>query len=149
MRRESPDEVCGRLAAAQHGVISLEQSRAAGLLDKARWSRVGNGHWERVLPGVFRLRGAPESWHQKAMALLLWAGPESALSHRSAAFLWGIEGFYPVDWQISVTGKPHKPDGENWIRLHCGRVLGKWDVCVKKGFRVTRPERTLLDLSEI
>ncbi|MGA9524949.1 MAG: hypothetical protein WBV82_26055 [Myxococcaceae bacterium] len=81
--------------------------------------------------------------------MLLWAGPDAAVSHRSAAALWGLDGFYPVDWQFSVSGTPNKPEGADWFTLHCGRELGRWDVCVKKRIRVTRPERTLLDLSEL
>lgn len=52
------------------------------------------------------------------MAMLLWAGPEAALSHRSAATLWGLEGFPPVHWAISVTGTPKLPRGVAWFSVH-------------------------------
>ncbi len=149
MRRDTADGRCGRVAAAQYGVLSVEQSEAEGLSRGARRKRLEDGAWVRVLPSVFRLGGAPESWHQKLMSVLLWAGPEAAVSHRSAAALWALNGFYPVHHEFSVTGTPNKPEGAEWFTLHCGRELGRWDVCVKKRIRVTRPERTLLDLSEL
>jgi hypothetical protein len=35
----------------------------------------------------------PETWRGRLLAALLWAGPEAFVSHRSAAALYGLDGF--------------------------------------------------------
>jgi hypothetical protein len=57
--------------------------------------RLPSGDWQRVHPGVYRMRGAPPSHDQKVMAGWLWAGPEAAVSHRSAAALWKLDSVEP------------------------------------------------------
>src|SRR5688572_3377980 len=87
------DEVCGRIADAQHGLITHRQAQASGLSDTSIRYRVNRGRWRRDLPGVYRIAGAPASVAQRLCAAQLWSGEGSAVSHGAAAHLWGFEGF--------------------------------------------------------
>ncbi len=57
--------------------------------------RLAAGLWIRVFPGVYRIAGAPRSWEQHAMAVVLWAGPAAVICGRAAAYLWRLDGFGP------------------------------------------------------
>src|SRR5256714_7015750 len=91
-KEAQPSEELGRLIARQRGVLSRSQALEAGLGRGAIQHRLDSGEWQRLHPGVYRMRGAPPSWEQRLMAATLWAGPESAVSHRSAAALWKLDG---------------------------------------------------------
>src|SRR5207253_8569392 len=53
---------------------------------KQRWVR--ERRIVSVQPSVFRIIGAPETWHQSLLAAQLAVG--GVVSHRSAAELWGL-----------------------------------------------------------
>jgi predicted transcriptional regulator of viral defense system len=101
-----PVERAAAHAAAQHGHITSEQCRSCGLSSSAVRRLVTRRAWERVAPGVYRIVGAPPTWHGRALAAVLAAGPESLASHRTAAHLWGLEGFGPPG-RIEVTVRRH------------------------------------------
>ena len=48
-----PDARIARLAARQHGVVSIKQLREAGLSDAAVSRRVAGGHLHRIHRGVY------------------------------------------------------------------------------------------------
>jgi very-short-patch-repair endonuclease len=83
------------------------------------------------------------------MAAVLAAGPDSFLSHRTAAALWGIRrgrtrtgtGF------IDVTVEDHRRPRSDGVRLHRVRVLAAEDRAQRDGIPVTSPIRTLIDLA--
>jgi hypothetical protein len=70
-------------------------------------------------------------------------GPDAALSHRSAAELWGL--LEPRSGEIDVTVVGRNPGVRGGIRRHRSRTLSPGDVRTKRGIRVTSPARTVLD----
>src|SRR5262249_9693064 len=90
------------LAARQHALVTRRQAIAAGLTADAVARRVRAGLWVVAAPGVSRLAGAPRSWPQRALAAVLSAGPGAVASHRTAAHLWGLDGF-AAPGRIDVT----------------------------------------------
>lgn len=140
------EEECNRLAARQHGVISLDQARSMGLSKDAVYYRVRRGRWERVLPRVFRLGGAPESWRQWLMAALMWSGPRAAVTHRAAAELLGFDDFSRGLVEITLPVKLHSPCPR--VIVHFG-YFQRRDIAVVQGIRVTTPARTILDLAAV
>ena len=78
------------------------------------------------------------------MAAVLACGPGAALSHRSAAALWGL-GRTPET--IDVTARTdHRVNG---VRVHRSRTLTPGDVTHHYGIPVTTPQRTLRDLRRV
>jgi hypothetical protein len=113
----------GRLIAKQQGVLSRSQALEAGLGRGAIQHRLDSGEWQRLHPGVYRMRGASPSWEQKLMAATLWAGPESAVSHRSAAALWKLDGI-DADGLVEITtARSRNPDVPQGITLHRTKLL--------------------------
>lgn len=76
------------------------------------------------------------------MAAVLACGPEALLSHRSAAWLWGIWRYGPHP--LAVTGpQPRKPRPP--IQLHRSAILTEADRAIEESIPVTALPRTLLD----
>jgi Transcriptional regulator, AbiEi antitoxin len=77
------------LARGQHGVVTRTQLVELGFSPEAVKHRVRRGRLHPVWRGVYAV-GRPElTRHGFFMAAVLACGPEAALSHASAAALWG------------------------------------------------------------
>lgn len=126
-------------AALQAGCFTRSQARRAGIADDRQRRLIGDRRWKVVTGSV--IRGAdltPEPW-MRAHAAALASGRHRAVSHTTAAALWG----WPIDHALHVT----RPGG----RVHPGIVehrlaLGPGDVIQAHGVRVTTLLRTLTDL---
>ncbi|MCW3037129.1 MAG: hypothetical protein JWM17_2441 [Actinobacteria bacterium] len=80
-------------ATRQHGVISAAELRRFGLTEKAiRW-RVETGILQPLFVGVFLVGGSPRTWEQRITAAVRWGGDGAVASYKSAAALWGFDGF--------------------------------------------------------
>ncbi|MFP5353135.1 MAG: type IV toxin-antitoxin system AbiEi family antitoxin domain-containing protein [Actinomycetota bacterium] len=86
------EAVYGALAAEQYGLVTSRQLASLGLSRSAVSRRIKAGVLIPVLPGVWRLCGVPRSWHQRAMAVFLWAGENSAIAGLAAAALHQLDG---------------------------------------------------------
>jgi hypothetical protein len=128
-----------------------------GLVDRATLDRLGfhtaadrhrlvrDGRLTRVLPGVWRIDGSPDSWRQRLVAGLLLLGPASCISHDAASAqhrfdrspIGAVEFTVPRQRRTSYPG----------IRIHTTRHLGRLDVVMIDGLRTTSATRTVIDLA--
>lgn len=129
------------LARVQHGLITTAQAiKHLGPSRKARW--VSEQRLLSVQPGVFRLAGAPETWHQALHAAALAA--EATVSHRSAAELWGL--IQPAGYIDVSVRPPRKPVLRPPAILHRIGDLHPGLAVEREGMWVTDPLRTIVDL---
>jgi very-short-patch-repair endonuclease len=134
---------CLRLAAQQQGVVRRNQ--VLEHLSVSQLRRVLKaGVWVPVLPRVYRVEGAPESWRQKLSAISLWAGKNYAFSHGTAAALLGFRRFAEGPLDVSVTRNVGAPAG---VVVHRVDRLTDKDIDTSGDFIVTNATRTLFDLS--
>jgi predicted transcriptional regulator of viral defense system len=90
MRQErAPDEVIGRIAARQHGVVTQAQLLASGLSPSGISRRVAAGRLTRIHRGVYAVGHPGLSQHGRWVAAVLACGEGAVLSHRSAAACGG------------------------------------------------------------
>ena len=143
----SPDELCALTASTQYGLLSAPQAHAAGLSKHGISFRVRTARWVRLLPEVFLINGAPDSWHRQAMAACLWARDMVAVSHRAAARLWGLRGFGSAPVEISAYGN-HRSDDLGFRTHRVSRHLVSEIVAIDS-LPVTSVRRTLLDVAGI
>lgn len=139
-----PDQRLARIAAEQFGIITRAQALDCGLTPGQIRYRITTGKWSEILPGIYRVAGAPESWHQLLFAAQKWAGPSSAVSGRSAAVLWELNGFARDTIEVTTTRRMPAPC--SWLTLHIAS-LTPGDTRTREGIVVTSPERTLFDLA--
>ena len=137
------------LAARQHSVITAAQCRGLGLSRDAVHRLVRRGLWEVVGPGVYRVCGTPLTWQSRAMAAALAAGPEALVSHRSAAHLWGLDGF-GAPGRIEVIVRRHsRPRRRTGVMVHETNAFDTAGATTRWGVPVTSPARTLLDVAAV
>src|SRR3954468_1188656 len=119
----TPDREVARIAAGQHGVVSLEQLREAGLREEQIRSRVRRGRLHRVHHGVYAVGHARLALRGRLWAVVLATG--GPLSHRTAAALWDL-----LPWHSGpLHGSPlHRADSAPGIRVHRSRTLTLDDI---------------------
>jgi len=145
-QRANPDLQAARIAERQHGVASVAQLRAAGLdKDKVK-RRVQAGRLHAIHRGVYAVGHRGLSQEGRWMAAVLAGGRGAALSHRSAASLWGLLPARTADRiDVAVPGSGGKRRRAG-IRAHRLETLTLTDVTRRHGIPVTTPRRTIYDL---
>jgi hypothetical protein len=135
------------LAERQHGVVEYAQLIQLGVSEDmiTWWSR--DGRLVQVHRGVYAVGHANLSVHGRFLAAVLACGPKAALSHESAAVLWGLR--HPRGPRIDVTvPTPGGRAGRRVVVVHRSLVR-PGEITIRDGIRVTTPARTLLDLAGI
>ena len=130
----------------QHGVLSVDQARAAGLTAKAQRAAVARGELTMLLPTVLALAGGRSSWLQKLHAGTLALRGCGWVSHRAAAQLHGLDRFVAdaVEFTVERSGRRRL---EGLGRVHTTERLGRLDLVTVGGLRCTSATRTILDLA--
>jgi very-short-patch-repair endonuclease/predicted transcriptional regulator of viral defense system len=144
VRRDLPRRIA-RIQRGQNGAISGDQMRAAGISRGAIRARMARGRLVRVFRDVYAA-GDPELMPLvRSAAALLAIGEDSALSHRSAASVWGLAHADPFTVDVTVAGR--KLGTRDGIRVHCVRSLHRDDTSTHENLRLTSPARTLIDFA--
>lgn len=128
-------------------MLSRGQALGLGLSQDAVYRCGLSGIWVPVLPGVYRVGGAPPSWHQRVMAACLWAGEGCAASHGTAGALWALDGFEPGVVEISSSGDVRARGLD--VIVHRSQWLRSTDLTKIGPIPVTTPARTLMDLGAV
>lgn len=134
-----------RIAARQHGVVTLAQLREVGIARDGAQRRAAEGSLHRVHRGVYAVGHGRLTFEGRCMAALLACGPRVVLSHSSAAAVWRILSppTGPIELSIPTTNGKRQREG---IRIHRVGSLRESDLTIRRGFRLTRPSRTLRDV---
>jgi hypothetical protein len=134
----------------QHGVITLVQARRAGLSDQQVRRKAASGHWERLVPGVYRLAGSSQTYAQRVMAACLAGGAGAVASHHSAARLLGVATSARRDDLVEITvARGRSTDAAAQLAgvVHHARHLDNRDRAHVDGIPVTKPARLLVDMA--
>src|SRR5690348_9461279 len=132
------------LAAKQHGVVARRQLLELGLSAQSIQHRVTRGRLHRIHRGVYAVGRSALDQEGHWIAAVLACGRGAALSHKSAAALWGI-GPSPTIVEVTIpVASPRRCDG---IRVHRRPNLLANHVTVHDAISVTKPVRTAIDLA--
>jgi very-short-patch-repair endonuclease len=137
------DEAVVALARRQHGVVSVEQLRRAGLGPRAISGRVSRGWLRRIHKGVY-LVGALETELTAPAAGLLAVGA-GAISHRTAAAIWGLVPTRPAD-PVHVTLLNANRRSRPGLTIHHHELPAN-EIRRRYGLRLTSSARTIRDLA--
>jgi very-short-patch-repair endonuclease len=141
------DAVIAGIAESQFGVFSRAQASAAGLSEESMSRRAMGGSWERVFPSVYRLPGTTRTGRQRAMAAVLWAGDDAAISHTTAARLLHLDGTRSVALHITVP-RCHGLR-RNDLVVHRTGSSARSDLVSVDGIRCTSATRTIIDCAAL
>jgi hypothetical protein len=128
--------------ASRRGLISVDTLRELGLTRQAIAARCRAHALVRVFHGVYFVGHAEHTLVARAEAAVLACGDRAALSHDSAAALWGLRK-WPKIPEIS-SAIQHKRPG---IRTHRTVTLTRGDVTYRQGIRVTTIARAIADIA--
>jgi hypothetical protein len=142
-----PDLSAWDIARVQHDVLSRHQLRELGFTHSDIAHREREGRLWRRYRDVFAVGRAQLTREGEWMAAVLACGDGAALSHMSAAELWGIwEGVRPRWPHVSVAGRAGRKRRRG-IVVHRPASLGPNDLTERDAIVVTTLERTLIDLA--
>lgn len=134
-------------AQGQRGVITSDELDTFDIKWPAiKWAAT-SGRLVRMFKRAYRFSSVSPEWEQPALAATMLAGDGSALSHSTAAILWGLNGFGSAEAlpiHLSVGGRQRKHLSEG-IVVH--RPCVSFDVYRIRGLPVTRLARTIVDIA--
>ena len=136
-----------RLAAAHHGIFTLEHARSVGFTDHEIKQRRSFGSWIRVYECAYRIAGAPVLWRGDLLAACWAGGFRAHASHRSAAALWKLPGGSRVF--AEVTCPRWRRARHAGLFVHETKASDPRDVVLVESIPVSTPSRTLLDLGAV
>ena len=139
------DRAIGEVAGRQHGVLSRRQLADLGLGRGAIQHRLDRGRLLPLLRGVYAVGHLALTRESRWMAAALAGGARAALSHGSAAALWGLRPAGSRRADVTVpTWRRSRPQ----IRFHAAPLPAD-EVTLENGIPVTAVPRTILDLAAI
>src|ERR1700733_4792806 len=140
---------CSELLARQDGVIGRSQALEFGLSAYSMRHRARAGEWQRIQRGVYATFSGEVTRDRLLWAALLRAGPEAALSHRTAAELYGLvrQPSSLIHVTVPATSNPAQHSKIPGVVVHRSRILERTRHPVLLPPR-TRIEDTVLDLIE-
>jgi hypothetical protein len=142
-QKDPADGAVSELARRQHGVVGRAQLIALGLgADAIDW-RVRRQRLHRVHRGVYAVGHLALTRNAQFMAAVLACGDGAALSHFSAAVVWGILEAKGQDIHVTAE-KQRKCRG---VVVHEAALDG--ERVRRLGIVVTTPARTLVDLADV
>jgi very-short-patch-repair endonuclease len=133
-----------QLAEAQHGVVSAWQLAGLGYSKDDIGHAVATGRLHPLHHSVYAVGHRSIQRHGRCLAALLSCGDEALLSHRSAAWLWGLTSRFA--WPVEVTAASRRQT-RRAIRIHSAAALTRSDHASHEGISVTAVPRTLLDFA--
>lgn len=128
----------------QHGVVSHRQLVELGYSPAAVGRAEHAGRLHRIHRGAYAVGHPGISRYGVCLAAALACGEEAMLSHRSAAWLWGLLPQPPGLPEVTAPARGHTREG---IRIHHSTILEEADRSSIQGIPVTAVPRTLLDLA--
>jgi very-short-patch-repair endonuclease len=138
-QRQLADEGIHALIHDQRRIVSRAQLQAAGWPEPQIRRSLRNRRWQTVHPGVYATHTGPIGYDDHLLAALLYAGPEAAWSHYTAAEQLGLlkpDGNRPVYVTIPERRR---------IRPRPNVVIHRDEHWADRLARVVPPRRTAAD----
>lgn len=118
-----------------------------GLARGARDSRLASGRYFVAHRGVYAVGHQAVSFRGRAIAALRATGPHAALSHGTAAAVWGFAPEDPDLLHVTVPGGGRR--SRAGLAVHVGGLDRRRELREHEGLRLTAPVRTVLDLAAV
>jgi very-short-patch-repair endonuclease len=133
----------GFLASRQQGIVSREQLGDLGLSERGISAALARGWLRPVFHGVFAVGHEHLTPSGRLLAATLTCGPESVVSHGTAAWLYGLSRWRPEEIDvIAPVEAGRKIAGVRWRFVPPPQGREVWR---RGGVPVTSPSRTIVD----
>jgi very-short-patch-repair endonuclease len=121
--------------ADQDGVISRSQALATGLTIAAIRTRLEEGDWSVIQPGVYLSAQHVRSAATDVRAASLWAGASAVVSGAAAAWWWDLTDLLPTVVEVTTPRTGHRRSRTEVSVVR--RPLDRVDTTTHRGIRVT------------
>jgi very-short-patch-repair endonuclease len=128
-------------------MISAEELLALGLGPDAISYRVHTGRLTVRFRGVYSIVSGELPPLAREHGALLAVGEGAFLSHRSAAFVWGMRRTPPAIVEVSVLGRNRRSRGE--IIVHRIKAIDRRELRQREGLWVSSPARAVLEVAAV
>jgi predicted transcriptional regulator of viral defense system len=137
------------IASEQGGYFTAAQAQTCGYSRALLAHHAKSGRFIRIRQGLYRFREYPSSPREEVIAAWLAAGRETVVSHESALDILGLSDVVPEVVHLTVPRSRRYRSASPGVAIHTTtRRLGKPDVVVRDGIRVTAPARSIIDAAE-
>ena len=144
---DHPEDLIHPVLACQHHLIDPAGAAAVGVHRAQLHRMVRTGHLDRIGRGLYRLAGAPETWHQQTLAAIKLAKPPTQASHRAVARLLGLSTYEAAPPEITIPSKrSFQRDG---VIVHQSRDIAYVPPVVIDGIPCTPPRRLAVDIGAV
>jgi very-short-patch-repair endonuclease len=140
----------GRVAwitGAQRTLVTPEQLAVCGLTPRGVAHWVNRGRLHIVFHRVYSILDGELPPLARELAALLAVGERAFLSHRSAAFFWGMRKTAPAPVEVSVIGR--SCSSRDGILVHRIKAIDRRDMVRKDGLWVSTPARAVLEVAAV
>ena len=149
--RANKSHLLYQIALEQQGLFTTKQARRVGFDDRNHRYYLENGHWEREVRGVYRLKQFPYEDSSEYALWSLWScnrngEPQGVYSYETALAIYDLTDLNPS--KITMTVPPNFRRNARIPKILILRrgKLEPTDWQLIGSYRVTTPIRTLLDV---
>jgi very-short-patch-repair endonuclease len=128
-------------------MLRTEQLAECGLGKDAVAYRVASGRMRPVFQSVYSWGCGELPPLALELAALLACGERSFISHRSAAFVWGMRKLPPAEVEVSVVAR--RCGSRKGIRVHRIKAIDTRELRRHEGLWVSSPARTVLEIAAV
>ncbi|HEY2162242.1 MAG TPA: DUF559 domain-containing protein [Solirubrobacteraceae bacterium] len=139
------EQVCAGLGSAQQGCVTHSQLLDSGISRHRIYQAIKVGTLHRRHSGVYVVGHLALAPYANEAAALLACGEAAVISHRSAAWLWGLLSERPTEVDVTLIGSQCRP--KQGIRRHRVKRLDDRSLRRRHGLPATSPARTVIDLA--
>lgn len=154
MRKDlSARENLYRCVVGQQGMFTTKQAEEAGYKRNNHPYHVRKGNWIREMRGIYRLPMFPQDDEDAQLVLwYLWARnrderPQGVYSHDTALRIYDLSDLMPAKLHMTVSKKFRRFNSIPDILVLWRGSLNESDIRIMRGFAVTTPLKTLLDVA--
>jgi very-short-patch-repair endonuclease len=139
------DRAASRIAAGQKTLLTAQELLACGLGEKAVAHRLRTARLHVVFRGVYSFGCGELPPFGRELAGLKVCGDGSFVSHRSAAFVWGLREQPPPEVEVSVLGSGAR--SRDGLRVHRIQDIDPRELRRREGLAVSSPARVCLEIA--
>jgi very-short-patch-repair endonuclease len=144
---QSRDQAASQIAATQRTMVTVAQLAECGIGKDAIAHRVNSGRLSLELHGVYSFGCGELPPLAREQAALLVCGERAFLSHRSAAFVWGLRETAPAPVEVSVVRRGCRTrDG---VHVHRISSIDRRELRHTDGLWVSSPARAVLEVAAV
>lgn len=149
--KKYPGKRLFEVAESQRGYFTSRQAVAAGYRITNHLYHVNNGDWFREYRGIYRLANFPSDPDGQFILWSLWScnrkgDPQGVYSFETALSIYDVSDIMPANIHMTVPKKFRRNSKIPKVLVLHRNDLQEKDWQIMRGFRITTPSRTILDI---